>query len=393
VRQVFERIRMQNNNGNRFTFQIGNETLELNSLSQQMNEQFESVYRYYYNNKPFDINLFKKSALSFFDTTKDIKSHDRFFENFTVLWQMLVRNGSLFFAEQIWQLAVQIARDWEALNQSKNKIHKGAAYYFWAVTCILKEDLEKGFLLMHQALEEDRRNRSKELTSTPAYAFVKLDYQQQHQFFLRKVLEIAEFLEDRLKIYRLSTDGDLSLDQLKFVFMDDVGIADQTFLFVYELFCIKKLLFETNQGLTRNIYGSILMMNVIFTFVLVIDNAIKHRYSDKDPRRQDFMNLLSYLSSRSYLAMDINKLKVINEKANIDLEAIVLDLLRSNSVFRNRKLKRIENDIGIVYALRNSAAHKIRDRPFIHENFQQITDRLFNIFFLTIEKLYNKDKI
>lgn len=200
---------MRNNDEDRFTFRIGNETFELNSLSHQMNEQFESVYRYYYSYKPFDINLFKKSALSFFDTTKDIKLHDRYFVNFTILWQMLVRNGSFFFAEQIWQLAVQIARDWEALNQSKNKIHKGAAYYFWSVTCILKEDLEKGFLLMHQALEEDRRNRSNELTGTPAYAFVKLYYQQQHQYFIRKVLEIAGFLEERLEIYRLSRDGDL----------------------------------------------------------------------------------------------------------------------------------------------------------------------------------------
>lgn len=169
--------------------------------------------------------------------------------------------------------------------------------------------------------------------------------------------------------------------------------VDQTFLFVYELFHIKKLLSETSQGLTQNVYGSILMINVIFTFILVVDNAIKQKYSDRDPRRQDFMILLGHLSSRSHLTMDINKLKAINEKANTDLEAIVLDLLRSNSVFRNRKLKQIENDIGIVYALRNSAAHRIRDRPFIHENFKQITDRLFNVFFLTIEKLYNPDKI
>ena len=82
-----------------------------------------------------------------------------------------------------------------------------------------------------------------------------------------------------------------------------------------------------------------------------------------------------------------------NEKANTDLEAIILDLLRSKSVFKNRKLKQIENDIGIVYALRNSAAHRIHERPFIHENFRQITDRLFNIIFLAIERLYIVERI
>jgi transcription antitermination factor NusG len=305
---------------------------------------------------------------------------------------MLIRNDSFFFAEQIWERVVQIAKNWEALNPSRGKIHKGAAYYFWAVTCILKEDLEKGFLLMHQALEEDRHNRSNELTNTPAYAFVKLDYKQQHQYFIRKVHEITEFLEEKLKIYRLSRNGNLSLAQLKSTFMDNMDLVDQVFLFVYELLHIKKLLYETNQGLTQNAYGSILMMNLIFTFVLVIDNAIKQKYNDKDPRRQDFANLISYLSNRSNLTMDLGKLKVINERANTDLEAVILDLLKAK-LFKNRKLKQIENDIGIVYTLRNSAAHRIRDRPFIYENFQQITDRLFNIFFLTIEKLYMADRI
>ena len=94
------------------------------------------------------------------------------------------------------------------------------------------------------------------------------------------------------------------------------------------------------------------------------------------PRGQEVTNALT------------NKLKAINKKTNTDLEAIILDLLKSKSVFKNTKLKPIENDIGIVYTLRNSAAHRIRDRPFIHENFKQIVDSLFNIIFLTIEKLY-----
>jgi hypothetical protein len=387
---LFEKLKMKSNDADEFTFHINNEVLNLKSLTEQMNEQFKSLYRYYYNNESFDVDLFRKSASIFFDAHLDLKSHDRFFNNFTILWQMLIRNGSFFFAEQIWERAVQTAKDWEALNPSRSTIHKGAAYYFWAVTCILKEDLEKGFLLMHEALEEDRRNRSNELTITSAYAFVKLDYKQQHQYFIRKVNEITEFLEEKLKIYRSSRNGNLSLDQLKSAFMDNLDLVDQAFLFVYELLHIKKLLSETNQGLTQNAYGSILMINVIFTFILVIDNVIKQKYNDKDPRRQDFANLISYLLNRSNLAMDLSKLKVINERANTDLEAVILDLLKAK-LFKNGKLKQIENDIGIVYTLRNSAAHRIRDRPFIYENFQQITDRLFNIFFLTIEKLYMPD--
>jgi hypothetical protein len=85
--------------------------------------------------------------------------------------------------------------------------------------------------------------------------------------------------------------------------------------------------------------------------------------------------------------MDTSKLRVINERANSDLKAVMLNLLSSKQIFE-AKLKQIEEDIAIVYAFRNSAAHRIRDRPFIQENFAQIADRLFNVFFLSVEKLY-----
>lgn len=181
-----------NDDSDTFTFQIDGNTLTLNKLDKQMDEQFELMYRYYFFKQKFDIDLFKKSAVKFFDESSEVKLHDRFFNNFTILWQILIQNGSFFSAEQVWQLAVQIAIQWETLNQSKYIVHKGAAYYFWAVTCILKEDLEKGFLLMHQALEEDKKNRSNELTYAPAHVFVRLDYRQQDQYFRNKILEVTE---------------------------------------------------------------------------------------------------------------------------------------------------------------------------------------------------------
>lgn len=377
-----------NDNSNTFKFQIDGNTLTLNKLNKQMDKQFELMYRYYFFKQKFDINLFKKSAVKFFDESSEMKLHDKFFNNFTILWQILIQNGSFFSAEQIWQLAVQIATEWETLNQSRYRIHKGAAYYFWAVTCIMKEDLEKGFLLMHQALEEDKKNRPNELTYAPVHAFVRLDYNQQKQYFRNKILEVTEFLEQRLKLYQSSRNGALSLDQLKSEFLDNKDLIDETFLFVYHLFHIKKLLSESKQGLTQNAYGSILMMQIIFSFILVIDNVIKLKYKNKDPHKQDLIHLVEYISKESNLVIDINKLREIGNIASNDLQSTLINLLNSRLIFKNSKLEEIENDIGIVYALRNPATHKIRDRPSLHQNFKQILDRLFNVFFLAIEKLY-----
>ncbi|HEY7080758.1 MAG TPA: hypothetical protein VH500_13725 [Nitrososphaeraceae archaeon] len=95
---------------------------------------------------------------------------------------------------------------------------------------------------------------------------------------------------------------------------------------------------------------------------------------------------MEYLSE-SNLTMDLNKLKEINNRSNDDLQSVIMDLLNS-PIFKTNKLKETENDIGIVYVLRNSDAHKIRDMPFIHQNFNIIVDRPFNVFFLAVEKSY-----
>ena len=380
----------ENSNVDKFTFQIDGNTLTLNRLNEQIDEQFEIMYRYYFSNQKFDIDLIKKFTMKFFDESSEVKLHDRFFNNFTILWQILIQNGSFFSAEQIWQLAVQIATEWETLNQSKYRIHKGPAYYFWAVTCILKEDLEKGFLLMHQALEEDKKNRPNELTHAPAHAFVRLDYGQQEQYFRNKILEVTGFLEQQLKLYQSSRNGALSLDQLKSEFLDNKDLIDEAFLFVYHLFHIKKLLSESKQGLTQNTYGSILMMQIIFTFILVIDNAIKKKYENKDPYKQNLAHLVEFLSKESNLMIDISKLREIGNRASNDLQSVSIDLLSSKPIFKSSKLEEIETDIGIVCALRNPATHKICDKPFVHQNFKNIVDRLFNVFFLVIEKLYTR---
>ena len=63
---------------------------------------------------------------------------------------------------------------------------------------------------MHQALDEDKKNRPDELS--PAHAFVRLDYTQQEQYFRNKIIEITGFLEQRLKLYQSLRSGALTLE-------------------------------------------------------------------------------------------------------------------------------------------------------------------------------------
>jgi hypothetical protein len=375
---------------NNFTLNIGEWQFSIKDLGIPMNEQFQKLYNYYFSGKGFEHSRFQSDSLNFFNHNNSSNDLDSYFNNFTPLWQFLLQQGSFFYAEQLWEIAVSISKKWEQQNQNR-KIYKGAGYYFWAVTCILKEDLEKGFLLMHQALEEDRKNvNPTNIQSSPAYSFVILDYEQQNQFFRKKVLEMAKFVEQKLNNYQTSRNGKLTMAEFKVKFLQNPDLIELVFLFVFELFHVKKLLSENLQGLTQNIYGSMLMVQSIFTFSLLIDNIIKNKYNIQDPNKQQqqFMDLLIFLSGKANLKLDKSKMQeIINKMSTHDFHQTLDYLLNLHPVFKP-KLQAIEEDISIIYSFRNSAAHKIKDRPYIHGNFNEIVNRLFNVFFLAVEKLY-----
>jgi hypothetical protein len=97
---------------------------------------------------------------------------------------------------------------------------------------------------------------------------------------------------------------------------------------------------------------------------------------------------LVFLSQKTGLKIDKTKLQEFNNKYKNDFQSTLDDLINSRPMFRNNKLQPIEEDIAIIYGFRNSAAHKISDRSFIHENFDKIINRVFNVFFFAIENLY-----
>jgi hypothetical protein len=92
---------------------------------------------------------------------------------------------------------------------------------------------------MHQALEEDRKNVNSSYIQrrpTLAYSFVILDYKQQNQLFRKKVLEMAEFVEQRLNNYQTLRNGKLTMAEFKVKFLQNSGLIEQVFLFVLLLF-------------------------------------------------------------------------------------------------------------------------------------------------------------
>lgn len=98
--------------------------------------------------------------------TKGFIHVEEYFENFSGLWQIMFRRGMLEYAERLWETALEPVLQWE-VNHPGKRIHKGTPYYFWAKTALLRGDADQGFLLAHQALDEDARAPEKRQPTCP----------------------------------------------------------------------------------------------------------------------------------------------------------------------------------------------------------------------------------
>lgn len=357
----------------------------LNDLGQYMNTEFENLYRHFLVKDIFNRKRFETESSNFFDKNDaNYRAHDAFFENFTIAWRKQLEDGRFIRAEQLWQIAIEIVNNWEGKNHGK-RIHKGAAYYFWGVTCVLKEDFEKGFLLMHQSLEEDKKNPRIDFHIAPAHAFVTLDFQKQDQFFRNKVLEIADFLDDMIHEYHKNRGGKLSLVDLKSKLLQNYQLEEQAFLFVFELFQVKKLLAETNMGLTYNDYGSLLLTETMFNVCLILDNLLKKR----NPTQWRYSDHLNFISHKLSLNLNQTNIGQINTAFKTHFSKTLGDLLRSQYTFGSGLILRpIEEDLAITYGLRNFGAHNIEKQPLIYQNLQGIVKRCLYAIFFAVESLY-----
>jgi len=186
------------------------------------------------------------------------KQHDDFFETFANSWLPLIRQECHKDAERVWGKALEIAAAYE--TEHKNSIHKGTPYYFWGITCILGGDLDMGFHLMHQALEEDKKNSKATGASfkeTPSYAFAKMDYLNEQQFFLAKVKEVAAFVNNKLLCYQKSIGGKFDISILRTRVLENDDLGDVPFFLVYNFFRIKKLLYAKKE-MRQNDFASLL---------------------------------------------------------------------------------------------------------------------------------------
>ena len=364
---------------------IEGKELKINELGQPLDRAFYRLYEAYASNVALPWQEFVDAARQFFDAHPEPSAaHDEYFNNFTVIWQTLLNQARYGEAEHIWELAVQPAREWEQAQPGR-RVHKGTPYYFWAMTALLRGDTDKGYLLVHQAVDEDIKTLgAQDALTHPGYALVSLNYQKVDQAFRQWVIEQAQFLNGLLTKYTLTHNATLTFEDVKRRFLDNPPSTETLFVLTYTLARLINLA-RVPDHIASNPFAGQLELNLLFDITLVIDSAIKA----KNPADRQFIDHAEYLLAQAAEPLTIDQLREINRLFNNDFDNTLRAALDGTLTLQQGvALRRLQSDVALAYGLRNHGAHNTSTANTIWNRFPEVQQALFRVLFATIDHLY-----
>jgi len=328
---------------------------------------------------------FRAAAFQYFDSyigSPDAPAaHDHYFYGFSPLWVNFRSTWRFDRAEEIWQMALDPAQEWERTH-SGQQIDKGVPYYFWAITALLRGSIDSGYVLAHQAAEEDSRTSSGiKYPDTPAYALVSLNYDKVNQAFKGWVDGQASFFKVFIADYSNVHRRRFSIDDVRDKFLRYPPNHDVVFLLTYTLARLKEMS-EMPAGAKQNQFVGQLQLNLLFDLLLVIDNAIKQKNSSK----WQFVDHGTYLLGHACHALP--QLGELNTQFKNNFGQCMTDALDGKLAINGKVLDRLQCDVAIAYGLRNRGAHKIESESVIWNDFDRIQRAVFRAFCATIDYLY-----
>jgi hypothetical protein len=363
---------------------ISGEQIVLSVLGPPLEPLFERFYQDYFSGQRLPWEELATAASEYFDHHPDDSvAHDAYFNNFVSLWQRMMMGQLYVDAERVWEEALQPALDWEEDNPCE-RIHKGTPYYFWAMTVIMRRDMDRGYLLSHKALHEDIATSGQAQPNTPGYALVSLDDQRLEQAFRPWVVHQAQYVEDRINAYNAIHHRHLTLANIRQRFLTQPPSVDTLFLFTYTLARLMNVT-DAPTHTRNNAFAGQMEINILFDLTLVIDASIKM----KNPGEWMFSRHVEHLLAAAGAPLTQHQLQnEINGAFKLRFDLTIQAALDGALTIPSTALSWLQCDIALAYGIRNFGAHNTGAAPSIYERFEEVQQALFNVLFATIEHLY-----
>jgi hypothetical protein len=373
---------------------------ELKPTNEDLEKLFIQLHESYLGNKAFDWNNFKLKSFDFFDSliNKDKKTkidfQKNYLNNFNIIWKPYFFHGDYSRVQDIFTRILDLVTEWEK-KYSNELIHKGGLFYFWGMNSIKMGDLEMGYSLMHKALEEDKRTMEIQNPQTPALFFATADYAKTNQAFIEWPSRQASFLHEFIENYNKEYSKQLTLDYFREHFLTTASINDVIYLFTFNLSKLYQIdsslkLSISSKTIFESDFAGQILIEILFNISLVIDVAIRA----KNPTETNLIDQITYLSQKGNLGIQKDDWGELNKSFQGNFDSTIISLLKHSYQVNNKGTlgdishNNIPYDIGLVYGIRNYAAHNIKPAKSIWENFIEIQQKVFNVIFYTCEILY-----
>ncbi len=365
-------------------FVLNGRTFKLYSTTIDLDQAFIDLHAAYFGVMPFNFDRLDFAVNSFLKETPDRDTlHNKYFNNFTIIWRNFLNSGNFDEAEKIWQIALQPVLNFESDNTDR-KVHKGTAYYYWGMTAIIKGDIDKGYSLVHQAVEEDIATTKNKFPDTPAYALANLNNVKFDQAFKQWVDLQAQYLNIKVENYSNSYSREFHLDDFRERFLNSPPSTDMVFLFVFTIARLMRLS-STPTYILQSRFSGQLLINLFFDITLTIEVAVK----SKNPSGRSFIDHAKYLTQKVSNPLTKNKLKEINNSFNTHFDTTLKEVLDETFVFKDgTKINKIQSEIALAYGIRNKGGHDVSSSPTVWKEFIQIEQILLNVLFMAIDYTY-----
>lgn len=309
----------------------------------------------------------------------------RFFEAFTPIDNIrFFPSGQYSLSEKMWTILIQFAKELDSTRQDGElpKIQKGTAYYFAAVSNLLMGNIDKAFMLMHAAYEEDAKTYGERpISESPAYAFVSLDVDNRNQYLHGYVKVVSDYLSNRITASNTLINHAYDLQRFRDDFIEKSSFDPMSRLWF--LYTTAKL--ENVNGFRKLVHGS--EFTSLFLNGVLFDLCKTCEYLAKKSQRNDGFreNIKCYFSSKSLSQGVFDDLTVLPNETGPLIDRLKDDFAHdpSNVIsdIIDRKqcgaLGNKERCLVITFLVRNSQAHAFDTLDLTENQYEQLTDMIF----------------
>lgn len=364
------------------TLQIDEYQFVLHSISPEIDEVIDSVYRDILFDRPEQWGEFTQVTSRFLANTPSSIEMDKFFEAAEPITFVLIEGRRAEAACDYWRNVLSVITNVErALGR---EYHKGSGYFFWACSWFRRGDTNTGLLIMHKALIEDNRRQgcaSQNWPSSSSAMVISLDKSPSyHHPASWWVDEQVAAIDNAL----LSTNSNLNANEIRrrlFMCSDPETIS----LLVYSHSAIHRIE-SLNLDHHDNKLLSSLALGHLFRITVFIESLLRLKSGRNGMFKEQIQELSSKLNGQLHRSLGTAKTATyasdINNQQLADAGLLLKQLVNGTACYQDvgkTKVSDVDRPLCIAYVLRNIGAHEVDAPMVIAKNLHSLRVQVLSV--------------